>query len=309
MRIIIAYDGSGNSRYSLDKLRMSGLPHNAEVFITAVSEIWLSPQLKQVKDFTYSYDILDYFQKHSEQMNRNLAETKAILSEAAEILHGYFPDWKIKTEAVSGSAARQILSKALAFKAALIVVGAQGLSSDNSEKLGGVSNKILAEAQCSVRFSKMKREPDSKILRVAICFDGSPDSIKAVEEVASRNWQQKIEIRLITVTDFLNPLIPGRVLRVIPGLPEGKMSGEKKWIDSLAEGAMEMLDNADYHSELKIYSGNPRIVLVDEISRWGADLIFIGANSGQAEKFTLGSVAWSVAAGAFCTVEIIRGNL
>lgn len=308
MKILIAFDGSGNSHNSLDDLLLSGLPQNAEVFIISVSESWLSLKTNQISDgTTFDSDISEYFQKHSEQMNRNLAETKLILLDAAKKLHSNFPDWTIKTEAVSGSAASQILSKALSFKPDLIVIGEQGLSWDNTQRLGAVSNKVLTGAKSSVRIAKSKNEPDTNLVKIAVCFDGSPGAIKAVKAVASRNWRQKIEIRLITVTDLFVALIPGRVFQVIPGMPEGKMIGEKKFVESLAEDARQILRNADYSSELHIYSGNPRIVLINEITKWGADLIFIGANSSQMRNPAPGSVAWAVAARAYCTVEVIHG--
>lgn len=309
MKILIAYDGSGNSRFLLDELKMSGLPQFAEVFIIAVSEIWLSPEIRQTKtNDPLDGDISDYFQKHSEQVERNLAETKDVLFEAAEKLHGYFPNWNITTEAVSGSAARQILLAASKLKPDLIVIGAQGLSWDNTERLGGVSNKVLAEAKTSVRIVRTNAAFNPQKLKIAVCFDGSSDSVEAVKTVASRHWKGKTKIRLMTVTDLLTALIPGRVFQVIPGLAEGRMAGEKKWVEQLAEETLQILIGAGLSAELKIYSGNPRIVLVNEIKEWSADMIFIGANSDKSQNYSLGSVASAAASRSVCTVEVVRGS-
>ncbi len=307
MKILIAYDGSGNSRVSLDDLRTAGLPEKAEVFLISVSEVWLLPKTNQT-DFkvTFDNDITEYLQKHSEQMDRNLAGTKEILLEAEEKLQSYFPNWTIKTEAVSGSAARRILSKALLFKPDLIVFGAQGLSWDNTERLGSVSNNILTEAKCSARIVRTKSAINPRNLKIAVCFNGSPDSLEAVKTVASRRWQEKVDIRLMTVTDLLIALIPGRVFQVIPGLPEGRMASEKKWVESIAEEALQILRGTGLSTSLHIYSGNPRMVLVNETTEWRADMIFIGANSSLSQNQSLGTVASAIATRAVCPVEVIR---
>ncbi len=112
----------------------------------------------------------------------------------------------------------------------------------------------------------------------------------------------------MTVTDLLIALISGRVFQVIPDLPEGRMAGEKKWIKSIAMESLQILHDAGLSAKLHIYSGNPRIVLINKIKEWEADMIFIGANSDESQNYFLGSVASAVAARAPCTIEVIRKN-
>ena len=110
-RILIAYDGSGCSRAALNELRHSGLPQKAEVLIISVSEIWL-PVRYEDTEIIVDPDVSEYYEKHREQTNRDLTETKAIVSAAREELVRYFPNWKINTEAVWGSPAKEILFRA-----------------------------------------------------------------------------------------------------------------------------------------------------------------------------------------------------
>ncbi len=90
-KILIAYDGSGYSRAALIELQHSGLPQKAEVIIISVSEIWL-PIAAEGTEIFRDPDISEYYEKHSEQTNRDLADTKAIASAAREELLRYFPD-------------------------------------------------------------------------------------------------------------------------------------------------------------------------------------------------------------------------
>lgn len=309
MKILIAYDGSGYSHASLSDLQQAGLPTEADVMILSVAEVWLAPAVKQEAIETVaSGDIAEYFQKYYEQANRNLAEAKLISEQAKEELLGYFPRWTIKTEAVFGSAANIILSRPFEFKPNLLVMGSQGLSSFSQTALGSISQKVLNEAACSVRIARGKGETSPFGLRIVIGFDNSPGSLAAVESVASRQWREKPEIQLLTITEPFFPLIPGRVFQTIPGWSEGKMNGEHKWVETLAAEALRTLSTAGLSATLHVCSGNPRLVFVREAETWRADSIFVGANSfdGNFEKFMLGSTAAAVAARAHCSVEVVR---
>ncbi len=309
MKILIAYDGSGYSHASLSDLRLAGLPPEAEVIILSVAEVWLAPAVKQEEIETVaSSDIAEYFQKYYHQANRNLAESKLIVEQAKEELLGYFPRWTIRTEAVFGSAANIILSRSLEFKPNLLVIGSQGLSSFSQTGLGSISQKVLTEAACSVRVARGKGDVSPLGLRIVIGFDDSPGSLAAVKSVALRQWREKPEIRLVTVTELLIALIPGRVFQTIPGFSEGRMKGEQKWVETLAAEALQTLRNAGLSAALRVCSGNPRLVLVQEAEKWQADSIFVGAKSFQSQfQFpTLGCVSSAVASRASCSVEVVR---
>ena len=89
------------------------------------------------------------------------------------------------------------------------------------------------------------------------------------------------------------------------------MKGEREWVEMLAENALQVLHDAGLSVTLHIYDGNPRMILVREAEKWGADSVFIGANSFQVEPefYPLGCVASAIAARANCSVEVVRiGN-
>ncbi len=309
MKILIAYDGSGYSHASLGDLLQAGLPLEADVIILSVAEVWLAPPVKEEEIETVAdSEISEYFQNYYHQANRNLAESNLIAEKAKEDLLGYFPRWTIKTEAVFGSAASIILSRAFEFKPDLIVVGAQGLSSFIQTGLGSISQRVLTEAACSVRVARGKGEISPLGLRIVIGFDDSPGSLAAVESVASRQWSKKTEILLITVTEPLIPLIPGRILQPIPGWSEGKIKGEQKWVETIATEVLQTLRQAGLSATLQVCSGNPRLVFVREAEKWRADSIFVGANrfGSSSERFLLGSVSAAVATRAHCSVEVVR---
>ena len=207
-----------------------------------------------------------------------------------------------------GAPAREILSRAVEFKPDIIIVGAQGLSSDGETGLGSISQKVLTAAKCSVRIARLRSDATRSRLKIMIGFDGSSGSMAAVETVAMRPWKTKPEIRLVTVTDPFILLMPGRVFQPLPGMSEGKMKGEQKWVEKLAATALQVLRDAGLSPTLHIHDGNPRMILVREAEKWDADSVFIGANSlqFQPELYSLGCVASAIAARASCSVEVVR---
>lgn len=305
-KLLIAYDGSGFAHGVLSELRLSGLPQKAHAVIISVCEIWLPP-VNPLPEVPFGRELAEYFQKYGEQVDRNMAEASMIAGQAREELLRYFPDWSIEINIVSGSPAREILLKVAEFQPDLIVVGERGLSSDRDVGLGSTAQTILSNAKCSVRIARLKLDARSQ-QRIVIGFDGSPGSMAAARMVASRTWTTTPEIRLVTITDPFTLLNPGRAFDPIPGMSEGTMEGEEKWVQMLAMSALQILRDSGLSATSHSYSGNPRMILTREAKRWDADAIFLGAFSTDRKlQFSiLGCVALAIANRASCSVEVIR---
>jgi len=306
-RILIAYDGSGYSHAILCELQRVGLPQKARVILISVSEIFL-PMKYPLSERFPDNDVADYAKKKCEQAARNVTEANSIVCEAREELLKYFPGWDIQTEVLSGSPVREVLSRSLEFRPDLIVVGAQGLSSDGETGLGSVSQNILNAAKCSVRISRPSSNDHNFRSKIIIGFDASEGSMAAVKTVALRQWATKPVIRLVTITDPFILLNPGRVLLPVPGLSEGLSQGEQKWVQMRATGALNILLDAGHSATLHRYSGNPKIILPREAEKWKATSVFIGSNSPQnpSDLSSLGCVASAVASRSGCSVEVVR---
>ena len=308
MRLLIAYDGSGYSHNALQDLRWAGLPEKADVLMVSVAEVWLSPLADQTRDDDFSdEDIREYFQKHSEQIDRNVTQTEQILIDAKAELQNKFPKWAIETESIAGSPSQVILQKTTDFVPDLVVVGPRGLSSDRGTGLGSVSQTVLSYSRFPVRIGRGSFGTGVDQLKIAICFDGSACSLDAVKAAAARDWQKNAEFTLFVVTDPFIELIPGRAFQVIPGLSEYRMTGEIRWVKTLADEAIGILENSGLTTSVQIYSGNPRIMLANGSTEWKADTVFVGMNSRRSNL--LGCVASAVAARSPCSVEVIpRSN-
>ena len=313
MKILIGYDGSACSDAALDDLKLAGLPDDTEASVMSVAEVWLP--LENVNgnagDKFESDPYLEKLtEKHRQKAKKAVAEFEIFARHARERLLKMFPAWNVKSKATFGSPAWEIITKANETKTDLIVVGSHGRTAVGRFFLGSVSNKILSEAHCSVRIARGKIEVDPLPSRIIIGFDGSAGANAAVEAVASRNWREQSEVKLVAVTDPITPSAIGRFVPPIADWVEEANEGEREWLEKLAECPLGKLRAAGLTATFSIEAGSPKQILVKEAESWHADSIFVGANrfGSRVERFLLGSVSSAVAARAQCTVEVVRRN-
>ena len=311
MKILIGYDGSSCSEAALDDLQKAGLPDEVEVLIISVAEVWLPPPVHQtIGEYAANLQTKPQFYSAYEKSGRILSEAETFVNHAQKRVRAKFPQWNVRTEATYGSPAWEILMQAGEFKPDLIVVGSQGRSALNRWLLGSISQKVLTEAECSVRIARGKIEVDPFPVRIIIGFDGSKGAKAAVEAVASRKWREASEVRLIAATDLILPTTIGRFIPPVADWVNEEMKSAGEWIEKLAEEDLTKLRDAGFEASLHIYPGNPKQILVEEAQKWNADCIFVGANAfgSRVERLLIGSTSAAVAARAHCSVEIVRLN-
>lgn len=310
MKLLIAYDGSNCSEAALDDLSRAGLPDTGEALVISVAEVWLPPPPENESISEYIEELQTKpqpFKAYKEGAGA-LAETKTLSCHAKKRLQARFPNWQVSSEATYGSPAWEILNRASTFDPDLIVVGSQGRSAINRLLLGSISQKVLTEAQTSVRIARGRIEVDPTPVRIVIGFDASEGAQAAVRAVAARSWAEGSEVKLIAVTDPLTPSTIGRFIPPVAHIIEEVNQAERDRIEKLADSGLKTLQNVGLAATLQIHAGNPKHLLIEEAENWSADCIFVGANGygSRFERFLLGSVSSAVAARAHCSVEVVR---
>src|SRR5690606_35581296 len=116
-----------------------------------------------------------------------LQAAREISADGADKLQALFPGWKVTAAGRPDSPAWGILAEARHWQADLIVVGSHGRSMLQRFFLGSVSQKVVAEASCSVRIFR-PHERHGSAPRILIATDGSSDSRAAIEEALRRAW-------------------------------------------------------------------------------------------------------------------------
>jgi nucleotide-binding universal stress UspA family protein len=243
-----------------------------------------------------------------ERAERKLKQAQAMAQAASEQVKKAFPDWQVSFEAQAESPAWALISKADAWKADLIVVGAHGHSVLGGRLiLGSVSQRVLYDASCSVRVARaIKRDADSP-LRLLIGVDNSSNSNTAVEAVYRRQWPAGTEVRLLTIVDTVmavanDPNQPAEMRWI-------GVADEHNWdqVRNIFQPSADKLRSVGLDAAVMIRRGNPKDEIVEEAESWGAHCVFVGAKGMRGiDRLLLGSVSSAVSARAHCSVEVIR---
>jgi len=310
-KILIGYDGSKCADAALDDLSQAGLPVNADVEILSIAEVWLPPPPPS------SYEIID--QANSARSPADLqrrfgkdcvaGKAALALAEGARArLCGNFPGWNVTAKSSCGSPASELMARADQWEPDLIVVGSHGRTALRRFVLGSVSQHVLTEARCSVRIARGRLEELDSPVRIIIGIDGSPASLEAAQEVASRSWPSKTEVKVIVVDDPLFPDYLGDLIPPLEKILDEDRQEERAWVKKVSTQPVALLRAAGIAVSHVLREGEPKKELPKAAEEWGADCIFLGSAgfSNRIERFVLGSVSAAVAARAHCSVEVVR---
>ncbi len=287
MKILFAYDGSDCANAAIQDLKRAGLPDKCEIVVFSVAEVWLPPPS--------SFELLG--SEMAGTLGDRKRKTHELASQAADRLRALFPGWQVSAQVDSGSPAGALLDHAGQFRPDLIVVGSHGFSTIERITLGSVSQRIVTEAQCSVRVARGRiEEEDDTPVRILVAVDGSEHAARAADQVLRRKWPAGSEVKLITC---VGPHLEKHEASIITSLTSP--------VAAMLEEIAEKLRAAGLQVVTKVSLEDPKRAIIDEAESWGADSIFIGSRGlGRISRFFLGSISTAVTARAHCSVEVVR---
>jgi nucleotide-binding universal stress UspA family protein len=293
MKILIAYDGSEGAESAIDDLKRAGLPRRAEaVVLTIVEEMIPMPASIGGVDTTFAKSLLE-----------EEKDSLALARRARSRIQSIFPGWEILVDAGIGSPGSEIIARADEWIPDLIVVGSHGRTALGRMFFGSVSQKVINEAHCSVRVARGRIvEPDVPA-RIIVGVDGSEEADAAVDGIASRNWPDGSEVRIVNSAWTIPAASdPGTAVNL-----EEWVARETERVNKVVEGAAEKLGSAGLKVSIVVKEQEPKALLCGEAEDLMADCIFLGSRGmGRLERFLIGSVSLGVAARAHCSVEVVR---
>jgi nucleotide-binding universal stress UspA family protein len=145
-------------------------------------------------------------------------------------------------------------------------------------------------------------------MRILLATDGSGCSEVTLNELASRPWPPRTDVKIISVVHLeLSCLITPALIEKAT-YDEVLEAQQKLATQHMGQATGLLRDRAPHlHVTTEVLAGLPKEVIVDEAERWGADLIMMGSHGyGPAGRIMLGSVSLAVALHAQCSVEIVR---
>ena len=313
MIILIGYDGSECADAALDDLMQAGLPANAEAHILSVAEVWLPPPPPS------TYDIVNQARAAGSQAElerqyarecRAAKDALALAERAQERVRINVPNWRVSANSTCGSPAWELVAKADKWKPDLIVVGSHGRSALGRFVLGSVSQRVLAEARCSVRISRGRVDEPESPVRIVAGTDGSPASEEALRMIASRRWPPRSEVMVVLVNDPIESDFLTELITPLGEILEEERREERAWVEQISQRSLDLLHGPQIKVTCVVKEGEPKRELCRAAEEWGANCIFVGSAgfSNWFARFVLGSVSAAVAARAHCSVEVVRMN-
>ncbi len=312
MKILIAYDGSESADKGIDDLSRAGLPVEVDALVVSVAEVWLPPPRGEFDD-TFPLQIPAGLKRARAHAAQIVKEAQELASSGSQRVKQIFPDWRVNHEATNGSPAHELLNRAREWQPDLMVVGSHGRTALVRLVLGSVSQKVLTEAQTSVRVARPTTGTGASATRIVVGVDGSAGAAAAVRAVAARHWTPGSEVRVVVADDLL---MANSVYRVIPAVNEfvdevnrsERTEAERIAVEAVKQLRSELAGKGVTVSSA-VLTGNPKQAIVGHAEEFGADCIFTGATgfSNPIERFLVGSVSAAVAARAHCSVEVVRG--
>jgi nucleotide-binding universal stress UspA family protein len=292
-KIMIGYDGSPHAEAALADLRRAGLPQKVEALVLSVSEEWM-PAPASLGGVATSFPKLE---------SEAEGEALKLAQSAKALLNTLFPGWQVRAEAVTGSPGNVLIWKSAQEKPDLFVVGSQGRTALGRFFFGSVSQKVLHQADCSVRIARANRKDPTAPVRLIVGVDGSPDSDAAVRAIATRHWPTGSEVRVVCGLTVPPPVASAQMVIEI----EKWIAGEKTRIAEAAEAAVSQLQEIGLAASYIMKEEDPKRLLCMEAESRDADCIFVGTRgTGWVERTLIGSVSSAVAARAHCSVEVVR---
>ena len=144
-------------------------------------------------------------------------------------------------------------------------------------------------------------------MRILLALDGSPCSRAALEELLSRGWPEGSEVEVLSVGHAI-PFVPDPFLLGAAIHYDSLEAEQKHAREIVARAAEKIAESApDLEVTTKVLDGSPKELIVEEATRWGADLVILGSHGrGAVKRLFLGSVAHAAALHVPCSVHIVR---
>ena len=148
-------------------------------------------------------------------------------------------------------------------------------------------------------------------MKILLATDGSPCSEAAANEVAGLPLPAGTEVRIISVVEPPAPIATEPFVM----MPPDYFTEVDKALREAAAGALKRAEAKlrDGRKESKplvtteILTGSPKRLIVEEVEKWGADLVVVGSHGYRTwERLLLGSVSQAVSLHAECSVLIVR---
>jgi len=289
VRILLAIDGSKDSRAAAAYLKLLPLPPSTAIRIVTVAPLPVfAVDVTSVSELKGA--VIDRAREVVDEARIGLAERGVA----------------IETDVAVGDPRAEIVRQAEEWKAELVVVGARGLGTVKRLLLGSISDAVARHAPCPVLIVKGRRRRLGSILAA---IDGSEDSLRAVRFLAALALPRQTRMRLLGVVERLRyPTTAPRAARGKLGEILRELEDERRnELDRALQRAADQLGDKIARVNRYTPTGDPAEEIVVTTKDFDTDLVVVGARGlGGIARALLGSVSEKVLHHARCPVLIVK---
>jgi nucleotide-binding universal stress UspA family protein len=141
-------------------------------------------------------------------------------------------------------------------------------------------------------------------MKILLAVDESKYSQAALQSVLQKAHPEETKVRVLHVLEPILKTQPRSSHRVYAEM----MVQRRQDATEMVKRAAESLEAVGFKTcSFALGSGIPKVVILDEAKKWGADLIVLGSHGRMGlDLILLGSLSKAVARRAACSVEIVR---
>ena len=147
-------------------------------------------------------------------------------------------------------------------------------------------------------------------MRVLLATDGTKYAEAAAAALASLNFNDGDEVKVISVVDVAVPMaidVYGGYLPDTTDLEKASRENAQKVVEGTTKKVNDLLKGKNVAVTSDVLYGTPESRIVETAEEMGAGLIVIGSHGYRAwERLLLGSVSNSVVHHAHCSVLVVR---
>jgi nucleotide-binding universal stress UspA family protein len=241
-----------------------------------------------------------------EEIQRFGAETAALFADA--MTRGIHVDVLVER----GQPARQILTRAAALPADVIVMGTHGAGGFEHLVLGSVAERVLRHAPCPVITVPPRAHVAGAPFRKMLCaVDFSEWSLAALDEACALAAESGGSVTAVHVIEWPWNEPPSPDLHGVPVEQAAALSEYRRYLETTARSRLDATVRDVAHDrcvvETKILHGKPYAQLLGAVESERADLIVIGVHGrNPLDVFFFGSTAYHVVRSAPCPVLTLR---
>lgn len=287
MKILLATDGSTYAEEAAWLL--SHLPHDEKLELTVLTVLQLPYVHSSIPAQDWIPEVVERERSFAHQAYVNVA--RCFEGADAELRHVI----------AEGHVGQSIVEQANSSEAELVVLGARGHAAIDRILLGSTSDFVATHARCSVlvvRPTGLRAEP-KRPLRVALAYDASPPSKRAIDEVRQFRWGETTEFTVVSVVSFVSAFLNEVVVDPTERKNEALRAAERaaEQLRRVAPKATPRLIESDHLAE----------GLVDFVESHRSDLLVMG-DTGRSglSRALLGSVSRYALRHCHCSVWIAR---